>query len=248
MSPCSHGFVAKYHFVAFVCKKQSPSWFWLGRRVGKHWVSDKVFLLISLFFIFFLFKEFVFVTLFYFWYSSSNSNIFYHLWSSDRKPALQTEVLRIETLHHADKDKTEACILEMLLWLHHLATRNKSSNNTEGNKLPLKSTPLPKANQQPKDEVTNAPTPVLTSEDHEMLQAAAKKRWIPGISKSQDFDAEKTSSRKCSSLTRSSSHSSRRGSQEPKPFNRISSGIRIPDFCIDKEKVLDIIDRVETRR
>lgn len=166
----------------------------------------------------------------------------------NRKPALQNDVVRIETLHHADKDKTESCVLEMLLWLHHLATRSKAISNTEGNKTTLKSTPLPKANQQPEDLVANARSPVLMPEDQEMLQAVTKKRQTPGISRSLDFDTEKISLRKRSSLTRSNSHSPRRVSRELLPLNRLSSGVRIIDFGIDKEKVLDIIDRVETRR
>lgn len=166
----------------------------------------------------------------------------------NRKPALQNDVMRIKTLHHADKDKTESCVLEMLLWLHHLATRSKAISDTEGNKTPLKSTPLPKANQQPEDLVANARSPVLMPEDQEMLQAVTKKRRTPGISKSLDFDTEKIILRKRGSLTRSNSHSPWRVSRELLPLNRLSSGVRIIDFGIDKEKVLDIIDRVETRR
>ncbi|KAF9608487.1 hypothetical protein IFM89_009853 [Coptis chinensis] len=37
----------------------------------------------------------------------------------NRKAAGQTELIKIETLHYADKEKTEACILELIVWLHH---------------------------------------------------------------------------------------------------------------------------------
>uniref|UniRef100_A0A803QYP5 Uncharacterized protein n=2 Tax=Cannabis sativa TaxID=3483 RepID=A0A803QYP5_CANSA len=165
-----------------------------------------------------------------------------------RKAAIQTEIMRIETLHHADKGKTESCILEMLLWLHHLASKSKSAN-TEVNKSPFKSTSDPMANQEPKDMQTNAKSVVLTPEDYAILQATTKKRRIPGISKSQDFDAERTCSRKRSSLTRSSSYSPRReSSKEPLPFNRLSSGVRVLDLVFEKQKVLDMIDRVEIHR
>ena len=171
------------------------------------------------------------------------------MYSSDgsRKAALQTDIMRIETLHHADKDKTESCVLEMLLWLHHLATQSKSTT-VESNNSPLKSTPLPKANQPSKDSVAIAP-PVLTPEDREMLNAVTKKRRAPGVSKSQDFDANKTCLRKRSSLTRSSSYSPRRGGRELSvSFSRATSRVRIPDFAVEKKKVLDIIDRVDTQR
>ncbi|KAE9601344.1 hypothetical protein Lalb_Chr13g0296811 [Lupinus albus] len=37
--------------------------------------------------------------------------------------------MRIETLHHADKDKVETYILELLLWLHRLAIKNKAGSD-----------------------------------------------------------------------------------------------------------------------
>lgn len=96
---------------------------------------------------------------------------------------------------------------------------------------------------------TNAHSVVLTPEDHAILQAVTKKRRPPGISKSQDFDAEKTCLRKRSSLTRSSSYSPRReSSKEPLPLNRLSSGVRVLDLVFEKKKVLDMIDRVEIHR
>ncbi|KAK4772440.1 hypothetical protein SAY86_014215 [Trapa natans] len=42
----------------------------------------------------------------------------------NRKATGPIYMFRIETLHHADKDKTERYILEMLLWLQYLLSRS----------------------------------------------------------------------------------------------------------------------------
>ncbi|OWM73300.1 hypothetical protein CDL15_Pgr001414 [Punica granatum] len=43
--------------------------------------------------------------------------------SSNRKPA---DVIRIETLHHADIERTDLLILELIFWLHLLASRSRA--------------------------------------------------------------------------------------------------------------------------
>lgn len=152
-------------------------------------------------------------------------------------------VMRIETLHHADKEKTEAYMLELVLWLHYLVIRAKSNANSISTRAPVRS---PIRLRQPKHEAHNgSPLTLLTSEEREMLKDASKNKQKLRISKSQDFDSVKLRSRNLSLLTRSSSQSSTRESKELQfPFRRISSGIPVIDFGIDKEKALDVIDRV----
>ncbi|KOM49392.1 hypothetical protein LR48_Vigan08g021900 [Vigna angularis] len=38
--------------------------------------------------------------------------------------------MRVETFHHADKDKVEHYILELLVWLHHLVIKSKAGSDT----------------------------------------------------------------------------------------------------------------------
>ncbi|KAK6125549.1 hypothetical protein DH2020_040712 [Rehmannia glutinosa] len=50
----------------------------------------------------------------------------------NRRTVGPIDVMQIETLHHADKQKTEAYILDLLLWLNYLVSRSKASANRGG--------------------------------------------------------------------------------------------------------------------
>lgn len=145
----------------------------------------------------------------------------------------------------------EAYILELVLWLHHLARKSKTvtSSGDGGMKLSIKSpisAPLHKSGQQTKHESLNAP--LLTVEDQKMLQDVSKKKWKPGRSKSQDFDSEQTRLRKYDRLSKSSSHSPTRGKKGSVIVKRLPSAVPIVAFGIDKENALDVIDRVDVLR
>lgn len=49
-----------------------------------------------------------------------------------RRPGLAD---RIETLYHADKARTEDCILELLVWLHHLVSQSNRSSGHMGHHM-----------------------------------------------------------------------------------------------------------------
>ncbi|KAK8607077.1 hypothetical protein V6N13_052824 [Hibiscus sabdariffa] len=160
----------------------------------------------------------------------------------NRKPSTgPADVIRIETLHHADKEKTETYILEQLLWLHYLVNKSKSSVAL-GLKTSIKTqiTPAQK-NEQPRAEPMTAQTP----EEEKLLRDLTKKVGIRGISRSLDFDCERRKLRKHDRLSKST-HSPPRENKEKALTKRLPSGVPIVGFCMYKEKALDVIDRVDS--
>ncbi|CAK9148377.1 unnamed protein product [Ilex paraguariensis] len=164
---------------------------------------------------------------------------------ANRKPAGPIEAILIETLHHADREKTESLILELVLWLNYLIGQSKAGAKDGGKRTPINS-PLQEANQQPLQEAANALSPILSIEDQEMLQDVSNRKQR-GISKSQDFDSPKNTLRKHDRLSKSSSHSPTRGSDEVISMKRHSSSILALNFGRDKEKALGVIDRDDTQ-
>ncbi|XP_043713349.1 protein PSK SIMULATOR 1 [Telopea speciosissima] len=165
----------------------------------------------------------------------------------NRKPAGQTDLIRIETLHHADKEKTEAHILELVVLLHHLISQSRFGPNYSI-RSPIKSpvrSPTQKTIPLPTHK-PNSPSPVLTVEDQEMLRDVNKRKLTPGISKSQEFDTVKTRLSKHNRLSKSSNHSPTSGNKKESFPIRRPSTLPVFDFDIDRIKALDVIDRVDT--
>ncbi|KAL5227990.1 hypothetical protein ABZP36_016255 [Zizania latifolia] len=160
------------------------------------------------------------------------------------KPTGLMDLTRIETLYHADKGKTEAHILELVAWLHHLISRSKTSN---GERSPIKS-PVRSPTQRghtialSPNKACNSSPPLLTQEDQDMLRDVKYRKFIPGISKSQEFDTKSRHSKQ-SRLSKSNSHTPSSGSL--KELLSIRRLLPVIDFGIDRVKAMDVIDRVD---
>lgn len=163
------------------------------------------------------------------------------------KKTSKTDVMRIETFHHADKEKVEIYILELLLWLHHLAVKSKSGSDAGEIRSTINKSP---ALQKTNPESTNALPPSLTVEEQIMLKGViSNKIRIRGNSKSLDYDNVKTGLTDSRILIKSSSYSYSASSRSKElSLNKISSKLPVIDFGIDKKRALDVIDRLDVAR
>ncbi|KAK8950982.1 hypothetical protein KSP39_PZI003539 [Platanthera zijinensis] len=163
------------------------------------------------------------------------------------KPTGHTNLLRVETLYHADKENTDACILDLIVWLHHFINLSRRGKAFLYARSPIKSPihPYPQESVSASLLRSNQPSPtasVLTQEEQEMVIGAALSRRSLR-SKSQDFDAGRRKFLKSSRLCRS-------GSNSPTSLSKNESrktSFPVIDFDTNLMKAL-FIDRVDGLR
>lgn len=121
---------------------------------------------------------------------------------------------RLQTLYHADKQKTERYILELVIWLNSLISvlRNRDhgsqplpsrSPNNKGVVLHSKMQHILSLNNDENHWIQ------LSPEDRNLLDKVSARRLIPGISKSQEFYVAKKE-RRVWALSRSTGNSPNR--------------------------------------
>ncbi|KAM7517989.1 hypothetical protein LguiB_016951 [Lonicera macranthoides] len=152
---------------------------------------------------------------------------------ANRRSTTVTDIIRIDTLHYADKEKTEVYILDLVLWLNHLINQTKGvAGGGPGINSPMKAPIQSAANQNAASTTT---PPAISIEDQQTR----------AVSENQDMESVENMLLKQERLSESSNHNLKMGTDEID--QKHNCGVPVIDFGVDKEKALDVIDRVDAR-
>lgn len=144
-----------------------------------------------------------------------------------KKGGTSVNLIRLQTLYHADKKKMESYILELVTWLHRLIYVVRYRDSVLPNRaLSTTKSPTRKGLNLNGNKTHSAQ---LSLEDKYLLEEVMKRRkMVPGRSKSQEFVAVAKKKTKVWALSRSTGASPRR------------------DLDYPKANVLDILDGLDT--
>ncbi|KAK4416612.1 protein PSK SIMULATOR 3 [Sesamum alatum] len=150
----------------------------------------------------------------------------------NRRTVGPIDVMQIETLHHANKQKTEAHILDMLLWLNYLVSRSKASAKAGGPVMPSIRSPIrPSKNAADQQPITNDTLSTPSHADQASLQSVnCKSEGQETINACNSGPEE--------------SNAAKLDSNELGAVEARSSGNTFARLGLDGEKSLDVIDRV----
>ncbi|GLT91992.1 hypothetical protein SLE2022_098510 [Rubroshorea leprosula] len=127
--------------------------------------------------------------------------------------AQNSSLTRLQTLYHADQRKTDAYILELVTWLHHLVSLTKQREHSfkpQPVRSPTQKTitfqpkmlQFPPFNYGPKTQVIE-----LSQEERILLNKLNRRRLNPGISRSQEFPIGEKKGSRVWALSRSADNS-----------------------------------------
>ena len=146
----------------------------------------------------------------------------------------QTTVIRILTLHHTDKDKTDEFILQLAVWIHHLGMQVKSKGSRGKNPKSVherRKTVLSLSSSNKNKDPTISP---LSEEDRQALEELGPRRRNLTLKRSISLGHLYEKARKEQML--------RNRSYGDSPIKEFCTG---SDVHVDRTRDLDVIDGLD---